>query len=77
MIEMNTVLLRSEIAKNLKLARQASRLSQQKVANILHVNRSVISRLETGQRDLTLHEAAEFSAVYKKPITFFLGDLSS
>lgn len=66
--------MKKRIAERLKEARKQNNISQNRVAKILHLNRSVISKLETGYRDLTLEEAAKFSKIYNKDLSYFVTD---
>ena len=61
-----------EIINRLKQARIDVKLSQQVVADKLGKPQSYISKIESGERRLDVAEMKKFSAIYKKPIDYFL-----
>ncbi|MEK7478696.1 MAG: helix-turn-helix transcriptional regulator [Patescibacteria group bacterium] len=61
-----------EIINRLKQARIDVELSQQIVADKLRKPQSYISKIESGERRLDVAEIKKFSAIYKKPIDYFL-----
>jgi transcriptional regulator with XRE-family HTH domain len=65
---------RQQIAARLKAAREYLGLSQQEVADAVHLPRSAISLVETGQRGVEAVELKAFAKVYKRPVTHFTGE---
>ena len=61
-----------EIIERLKKARLESGLAQQEVADKLGKPQSYISKIESGERRLDVAEIKKFSAIYKKPVYYFL-----
>ena len=61
-----------EIIERLKTARIEARLAQQEVADKLGKPQSYISKIESGERRLDVAEMKKFSAIYKKPVDYFL-----
>ncbi len=61
-----------EIMARLKKVRIGAGLSQQAVADKLGKPQSYISKIESGERRLDVVEMKKFSAVYKKPVDYFL-----
>ena len=60
------------IVEQLKKARIAAKLNQQKSAKLLRKTQSYISKLESGQRRVDVVALREFAKIYKKPISYFL-----
>ena len=58
--------------EQLKKARIAAKLDQQKAAKLLRKTQSYISKLESGQRRVDVVALREFARIYKKPISYFL-----
>ena len=56
----------------LKQARKAVGLDQEKVAELLGVSQSYVSKVESGQRRIDIVQLKEFAKLYKKNITFFI-----
>jgi len=72
---MNKVIYSKEhkhIVEQLKKARQATNLSQEEIAKILHKTQSYVSKIESGQRKVNVIQLKEFAKIYKKDINFFL-----
>lgn len=55
-------------SSNLKYLRGLNKFSQNKLADILGVNHSTISRWETGEMGATLENAYDLSLLFKVPI---------
>ena len=62
------------VAKKIKQAREELGLTQQEVAELLKRPQSYVSRCEKGIKQLDIQDLNEFSAIYKKPLRFFLED---
>jgi transcriptional regulator with XRE-family HTH domain len=60
------------LIKCLKKARQEAGLDQNRVAKLLKVTQSYISKVESGQRRIDIVQLKEFARIYKKQITFFV-----
>ena len=58
--------------EQLKKARIAAKLDQQKTARLLRKTQSYVSKLESGQRRVDVMALREFARIYKKPISYFL-----
>lgn len=61
-----------EIIERLKKARIEVGLAQQAVADRFDKPQSYISKIESGERRLDVAEMKKFSAIYKKPVDYFL-----
>lgn len=60
------------LVEQLKKARKEAGLDQEKVAKLLGVSQSYISKVESGQRRIDLIQLKEFAKVYKKNMSFFV-----
>lgn len=60
------------IAERLKKARLDAGLDQSKVAEILGKTQSYVSKIEAGQRKISIVQLKEFAAIYKKNLDFFI-----
>jgi len=58
--------------EQLKKARIAAKLDQQKTARLLRKTQSYVSKLESGQRRVDVMALRELARIYKKPISYFL-----
>ncbi len=56
----------------LKKARKEKALDQKKVAELLGVSQSYISKVESGQLRIDVVQLKQFAKIYKKPLTFFI-----
>jgi len=63
-----------ELARRLKAAREASRLTQEDVARNLGVSRSTIAQMELGNRAVTSLELDKLAYLYGRDIRAFLAD---
>ncbi len=61
-----------KVIEQLKTTRIEIGFTQQEVANKLKRPQSFVSKIESGERRLDVAEIKEFSAIYKKPIDYFL-----
>lgn len=61
----------------LKEAREYLGLSQEFVAEKLSIPRASVSAIETGKRKVSVLELRAFARLYKKPISFFIGQEQS
>ena len=59
--------------ERLRTARLEAGLTQVQVAQILHLPQSVISKSENGERRVDVVELARLSALYRKPLDWFVG----
>ena len=62
-----------KIIERLKKARKNAKLSQIEVAKKLDKPQSYISKIEAGERRLDVLELKKLAAVYKNPVSFFIG----
>jgi transcriptional regulator with XRE-family HTH domain len=60
------------LGKRLKRARLDAKLTQAQAAQLLGVEQSIISRIETAERDVTVAELMALAEVYGKPPSQFL-----
>lgn len=59
--------------KNLKYIRQEKNISQQELADKLHLDRSTISRWENDEMDVTVGKALQVANFFNIPIEVFTG----
>jgi len=60
------------MVERLKRARKEAGLGQEKVAKLLGVSQSYMSKVESGQRRIDLVQLKQFARIYKKPLNFFI-----
>ncbi|HEY4243976.1 MAG TPA: XRE family transcriptional regulator [Kofleriaceae bacterium] len=65
-----------ELGKQIASARNDRRLTQTELAAALDVDRTVISKIETGERKVDSFELARFAAVLRRPVRWFLDEAS-
>ena len=63
-----------KIIKKLKEARIESGLTQEQVAKKLGKPQSYVSKSESGERRLDVTELKKFAELYKKPVSYFIGE---
>src|SRR5579872_740305 len=63
-----------DLGLRLREAREYLGLSQEFVANYLSVPRASVSAMETGKRRVGSLELKQLAKLYKRPLSFFLGD---
>lgn len=66
---------RAKLAERLRDAREYLGFSQDQVAQYLGVSRSALSNIETDQRKVEATELKRLATLYKKPLTYFTGEL--
>lgn len=66
---------RTKLAERLREVREYLGFSQDQVAQYLGISRSALSNIETGQRRVEATELTRLARLYKKPATYFTGDL--
>ena len=59
----------------LRTARVEARLTQGQVAARLGRSQSFVSRSETGKRRVDVIELQAFASIYRKPLSYFFGDV--
>ena len=62
------------VGNKVREARQAAALSQAEVADRMGIDRTSLSRIESGERSISATEIAGLSQVLGRSISFFLGD---
>jgi transcriptional regulator with XRE-family HTH domain len=62
------------LLKQLKIARREAGLTQAPVAKALGRPQSFVSKCESGERRIDAIELERFAALYRKPLTFLLGE---
>jgi Zn-dependent peptidase ImmA (M78 family)/transcriptional regulator with XRE-family HTH domain len=67
-------IIQKELARRLKTAREASRLTQDQVAAHLDVSRSTIAQMELGNRAVTSLELKRLADLYSRDLADFLAD---
>ena len=68
------------VGKRLRIARRASKLSQEDLGNVVGVSYQQIQKLETGQNRVSAGRLYQFSQTLNKPLNWFFegfGDRSS
>ena len=60
------------MVERLKRACKEAGLGQEKVAKLLGVSQSYMSKVESGQRRIDLVQLKQFARIYKKPLNFFI-----
>jgi transcriptional regulator with XRE-family HTH domain len=65
---------KEHLGLRLREAREYLGLSQEFVANYLSVPRASISAMETGKRRVNSLELKQLAKLYKRPLSFFLGE---
>ena len=68
---------RTKLAERLREAREYLGFSQDQVAQHLGISRSALSNIETGQRKVEAVELKRLAALYKRPQTYFTGELGA
>lgn len=63
-----------QFLKRLRQARKSAGLTQYDVAAALGKPQSFISKVETGERRLDVIELTLFAWLYKKPLSYFVGE---
>jgi len=61
-----------ELGRRLRIARDARGLSQQAAADAIGVPRTAITQMESGNRAVSTLELTKLSALYRRPVTYFL-----
>lgn len=60
------------LIEKLKKARREAGFDQKKVAELLNVSQSYVSKVESGQRRIDVIQLKKFAQIYKKSITYFI-----
>lgn len=66
-----------QIGRSLRLARESRKITQEEAATALGVQVSAISRMETGQRQVSTLELTRLAAFYGRPIEWFVRPASA
>lgn len=64
----------SEVGARIRAARDLSGLSQEAVARELHIDRSAMMRMESGERKVSALELSRLATVLDVPLRYFLAD---
>lgn len=67
---------RAQLASRLKEMREYLSLSQEEVAQLVHIPRSAISLIEKGDRSVNALELKIFADIYQCPLDYFTGSPS-
>jgi transcriptional regulator with XRE-family HTH domain len=60
------------IVAQLKKARLQAGLNQKDVAELLKVNQSFVSKIESGQYRIDIVQLKQFAQIYKKTLNYFI-----
>ena len=60
------------IVAQLKKARKLAGLNQNQVAELLNVNQSFVSKIESGQYRIDVVQLKQFARIYKKSLNYFI-----
>ncbi len=63
-----------EFLQRLRSARLEAGLTQAEVAEKLEQPQSYISKCESGERRVDVVELASFASIYKRPLSYFVGE---
>lgn len=63
-----------KLLERLQAARREARLTQVQVAAVFGKPQSFVSKCESGERRIDVVELGEFASLYRKPLTFFVGE---
>jgi hypothetical protein len=63
-----------KLLERLLAARREARLTQVQVAAVFGKPQSFVSKCESGERRIDVVELGEFASLYRKPLTFFVGE---
>ena len=66
---------KSKLLARLKAAREYVGVSQDKVAVYLGINRSAVSEIESGKRNVTAVELKKLATLYQRSVSWFTDDL--
>src|SRR5436189_224844 len=66
---------RTILGVRLREAREYLGFSQEEVANFLGISRSALSNIETGQRKVDALELKKLAGLYKRPASYFTGEV--
>ncbi|MEP0068530.1 helix-turn-helix transcriptional regulator [Pyruvatibacter sp.] len=66
---------KAKLISRLKEAREYIGASQDRVAAYLDINRSAVSEIESGKRNLTAVELKKLASLYQKSVSWFTDDL--
>jgi transcriptional regulator with XRE-family HTH domain len=66
----NEDMLRVDIAKRIRIAREQAGLSQGQVAKILGYNRPTITEIEAGRRRVSAEELIQLSKIFKVSVSW-------
>src|SRR5689334_9666527 len=64
----------AKLAESLKKARESRGINQQAAAEYLHIPRTAISQIESGNRSVSTLELTQFAKLYHYPISYFLDE---
>ena len=61
-----------KLVDKLKQARIEAKFDQKKVAGLLGVTQSYISKVESGQRKIDVIQLSNFAKIYRKSLNYFI-----
>ena len=65
-----------QLGQCLRLARENRKITQEEAATVLGVQTSAISRMESGQRQVSTLELTRLAELYNRPIEWFVSPTS-
>ncbi len=68
------VIVRKEIGRRLRIARENAGLTQQQSAKLVQLHRPTLTEIEQGNRKVSAEELSSFSSVYDVSISWIVGE---
>lgn len=65
---------RGQVLKNLKILRKKAKLTQSKLAKMLHVDRQVIYKYEKGINQASFDTLVKMSEIFNVPVEYLIND---
>lgn len=66
-----------QLLEKLQNARRDARLTQVQVAEAFGKPQSFVSKCESGERRIDVIELGAFASLYRKPLTYFVGEMEA
>ena len=61
------------LGDRLRIEREAKKMTQKQIADILNINRVTYTGWETGEHDPSLQDLIKIADFYRYPVDYFLG----